>query len=170
MTASCSVQDGIAVITLNNPPVNGLSHATRQGILDGLKQAQADAKVQAILITGAKVFSGGADIREFNTPKMTAEPSLFAVIDELERCTKPVIAAITGVVMGGGLELALGCHYRVVAPGTQVALPEVKLGLVPGAGGTSRGEPGPLGGAGGGVLSFDIVVVRSGITGPGPWP
>src|SRR5207253_4475495 len=99
----------------------------------------ADANVQAIVITGAgKAFSGGADIKEFGSPKALAEPNLLSVIAALEASSKPVVAAIHTVCMGGGLELALGCHYRVGAPGTQVALPEVKLGLVPGAGGTQR--------------------------------
>ena len=139
MSAHYEVQGPVAVITLNNPPVNGLGYATRKALADGLNAAQADAAVQAIVITGAgKAFSGGADIKEFNTPAMGAEPSLHSLIKMLEACDKPVVAAIHSVCMGGGLELALGCHYRVAAPGTQVALPEVKLGLLPGAGGTQR--------------------------------
>ena len=139
MSATYQVQGDVAVITLNNPPVNGLGHATRAGVVDGIRQAQVDAAVRAIVIAGGgKVFSGGADIREFNTPKATASPTLHEVIAALEACTKPVVAAVHGVAMGGGLELALGAHYRVVAPGAQIALPEVKLGIVPGAGGTQR--------------------------------
>ena len=139
MTAQYQVHGDVAVITLNNPPVNGLGHATRQGIADGMAKANADAAVKAIVITGAgKAFSGGADIKEFGSPKAMQEPNLNSVISVLENSTKPVIAAIHTVVMGGGLELALGCHYRVAAPGTSVALPEVKLGLLPGAGGTQR--------------------------------
>lgn len=139
MTAEYKVNGNVAVITLNNPPVNGLGFATRQGVAQGLEAAWADAAVQAIVITGAgKAFSGGADIREFNSPKMSAEPSLHSLVRMLEASHKPVVAAIHSVVMGGGLELALGCHYRVAAPGTQVALPEVKLGLLPGGGGTQR--------------------------------
>ncbi|MGA0611027.1 3-hydroxyacyl-CoA dehydrogenase NAD-binding domain-containing protein [Caldimonas sp. KR1-144] len=139
MSASYEVRDGVAVITMNNPPVNGLGLATRQGIAAGIEQAQADAAVKAVVITGAgKAFSGGADIREFGSPKAVAEPNLLSLISLVENCTKPVVAAIHSVCMGGGLELALGCHYRVAAPGTNVALPEVKLGLVPGAGGTQR--------------------------------
>jgi 3-hydroxyacyl-CoA dehydrogenase len=139
MTAQYEVRGAVAVITLDNPPVNGLGYATRVGITDGLARAEGDAAVKAIVITGAgKAFSGGADIREFGTPKALAEPNLLSVILALEACTKPVVAAIHSVCMGGGLELAMGCHYRVAAPGTQVALPEVKLGLVPGAGGTQR--------------------------------
>jgi 3-hydroxyacyl-CoA dehydrogenase len=104
-----------------------------------LTRALDDAAVKAVVITGAgKAFSGGADIREFNTPKATQEPTLHSVIRALEASTKPVVAAIHSVAMGGGLELALGCHYRVAAKGAQIALPEVKLGLLPGAGGTQR--------------------------------
>ncbi|NBS45973.1 MAG: 3-hydroxyacyl-CoA dehydrogenase, partial [Betaproteobacteria bacterium] len=127
------------VITLNNPPVNGLGLATRQGIADGLNRANADAAVKAIVLTGAgKAFSGGADIREFGSPKAIAEPNLLSVIRAVETSPKPVVAAIHSVAMGGGLELALGCHYRMAAPGANIALPEVKLGLIPGAGGTQR--------------------------------
>ncbi len=129
----------IAVITLNNPPVNGLGHELRSGIVAGIDQAAADDKVKAVVLIGsARAFSGGADIREFNTPKAMAEPNLNTVIRIVEASPKPVIAAIGGVCMGGGLELALGCHFRVAAPGAQIALPEVKLGILPGAGGTQR--------------------------------
>jgi 3-hydroxyacyl-CoA dehydrogenase len=139
MSAEYEVQGGIAVITMNNPPVNGLGHATRSGIFDGLEKALADSAVKAIVITGAgRAFSGGADIREFNTPKSFAEPNLLSVIAAIEGADKPVVAAIHSVAMGGGLELALGCHYRVAVPGAQIAFPEVKLGLLPGAGGTQR--------------------------------
>ncbi|MDO5692428.1 MAG: 3-hydroxyacyl-CoA dehydrogenase NAD-binding domain-containing protein [Pseudomonadota bacterium] len=139
MTAEYKVQGDVAVITLNNPPVNGLGLETRLGITNGLEQAHADPAVKAIVITGAgKAFSGGADIREFNSPKALQEPTLGSVIQALENATKPVVAAVHSVVMGGGLELALGAHYRLAAPGCKVALPEVKLGLLPGAGGTVR--------------------------------
>lgn len=139
MSTAYEVRDGVAVITLENPPVNGLGHATREGIAQGLTQAQSDAQVRAIvLIGGGKAFSGGADIREFNTPKATQSPLLVDVINALDACTKPVVAAVHAVAMGGGLELALACHYRVALPGAQIALPEVKLGLLPGAGGTQR--------------------------------
>ncbi len=139
MSADYEVRGSTAVITMNNPPVNGLGHATRSGIFDGLKKALADNAVTAVVITGAgKAFSGGADIKEFNTPKTFAEPNLLTVISAIEAADKPVVAAIHSVAMGGGLELALGCHYRVAAPGAQIALPEVKLGLLPGAGGTQR--------------------------------
>ncbi|MBS0429038.1 MAG: enoyl-CoA hydratase/isomerase family protein [Proteobacteria bacterium] len=139
MTAEYKVHGDIAVITMTNPPVNGLGYSTRVGITDGLAKALADDAVKAIVLTGAgKAFSGGADIKEFGTPKALQEPNLLSVILALEASTKPIVAAIHSVCMGGGLELALGCHYRVVAPGTNVALPEVKLGLIPGAGGTQR--------------------------------
>src|SRR5450830_780516 len=139
MTAEYKVHGDIAVITLNNPPVNGLGLATRLGIVAGLEQANADAAVKAIVLTGAgKAFSGGADIKEFGSPKALQEPNLLSVIGAVEKSAKPVVAAIHSVAMGGGLELALGAHYRIAAPGTQVALPEVKLGLIPGAGGTQR--------------------------------
>ncbi|QIL79494.1 3-hydroxyacyl-CoA dehydrogenase [Diaphorobacter sp. HDW4A] len=139
MTAEYQVHGDVAVITLNNPPVNGLGLATRQGIVDGLAKAEDDASVKAIVITGAGgAFSGGADIKEFGTPKSLQDPNLHSVIRALENCSKPVVAAIHTVCMGGGLELALGCHYRVGAPGCAVALPEVKLGILPGAGGTQR--------------------------------
>ena len=139
MSASYEVRGAVAVITLNNPPVNGLGLATRQAIAAGIEQAVADAAIKAVVITGAgKAFSGGADIREFGSPKAIQEPNLLSLIRLCENTPKPVVAAIHTVCMGGGLELALGCHYRVVAPGAQIALPEVKLGLVPGAGGTQR--------------------------------
>ena len=139
MTAEYKVSGNVALITLNNPPVNGLGLSTRIGITQGLEQANNDPSVKAIVITGAgKAFSGGADIREFGTPKAIQEPNLSSVILACENSVKPVLAAMHSVVMGGGLELALGCHYRMAAPGCKVALPEVKLGLIPGAGGTQR--------------------------------
>ena len=139
MSATYELHGDVAVITLSNPPVNGLGHETRLGVANALERANEDAAVRAIVITGAgKAFSGGADIREFGSPKALAEPNLLSLIALVERSDKPVVAAIHSVCMGGGLELALGCHYRVTAPGAKIALPEVKLGLVPGAGGTQR--------------------------------
>src|SRR5690349_10849583 len=139
MSANYEVRGDVAVITLDNPPVNGLGYDTRRGIADGLDRALADAGVKAIVVTGAgKAFSGGADIREFGSPKAVADPNLLTLILALEASTKPVVAAMHSVAMGGGLELALGCHWRVAAPGCKVALPEVKIGLIPGAGGTQR--------------------------------
>ena len=139
MSADYTVQGDLAVITMNNPPINGLGLSTRLAIVAGLEKALADDQVKAIVLTGAgKAFSGGADIKEFGSPKAIQEPNLLSVIVALENASKPVIAAVHTVAMGGGLELALGCHYRIAAPGCDVALPEVKLGLIPGAGGTQR--------------------------------
>ena len=139
MTTLYEVHGSVAVITLSNPPVNGLGHATRLSLTNNLQAANADNAVKSIVITGAgKAFSGGADIKEFGSPKALQEPNLHSVIRLIENSGKPVVAAIHSVCMGGGLELALGCHYRIAAPGCSVALPEVKLGLVPGAGGTQR--------------------------------
>lgn len=135
--AAYSVRDGIAVITLKNPPVNGLGNALRAGIADGLKQAAADAEVKAVVLIGSsKAFSGGADIREFNKP-MTP-PNLPEVNDMQDAMQKPLVAAIGGFALGGGLELALGCHYRIALPKSLLGLPEVKLGILPGSGGTQR--------------------------------
>jgi 3-hydroxyacyl-CoA dehydrogenase len=137
--AEYAVHGEVAVITMNNPPVNGLGHPLRKGIVEGLDKALADPNVKAIvLIGGGNAFSGGADIKEFNTPAAAAEPHLRQVIVKIEAAAKPVVAAVHKVAMGGGLELALGCHYRVAAAGAQIALPEVKLGILPGAGGTQR--------------------------------
>jgi len=138
-TAQYSVRDGIAVITLNNPPVNGLGHALRTGIMEGMKKAADDPAVKAVVLIGsAKAFSGGADIREFNTPKSAAQPSLPEINEAQDAMKKPLVAAIGGFAMGGGLELSLCCHYRVAAPRANLGLPEVKLGILPGSGGTQR--------------------------------
>jgi 3-hydroxyacyl-CoA dehydrogenase len=139
MSADYKVHGDVAIISLNNPPVNGLGLSTRQAITEGVEKAVQDASIKAIVITGhGKAFSGGADIREFGSPKATQEPNLLSVIAQIENCAKPVVAAVHTVAMGGGLELALGCHYRIAAPGASIALPEVKIGLLPGAGGTQR--------------------------------
>ena len=139
MSADYKVHGDVAVISLNNPPVNGVGLSTRQAITEGVEKAVQDASIKAIVITGhGKAFSGGADIREFGSPKATQEPNLLSVIAQIENCAKPVVAAVHTVAMGGGLELALGCHYRIAAPGASIALPEVKIGLLPGAGGTQR--------------------------------
>ncbi|MEP4465767.1 enoyl-CoA hydratase/isomerase family protein, partial [Marinobacter alexandrii] len=138
-TAHYDVYGNVAVIRLDNPPVNGLGLALRQGIVNGIRQAESDDAVKAVVLIGSdRAFSGGADISEFGTDKATAEPNLNTVINYVESSRKPVIAAISGACMGGGLELALGCHYRIAKPDAQIALPEVKLGLLPGAGGTQR--------------------------------
>ena len=139
MTAHYEVHGEVAVITMDNPPMNGLGLTTRVGITQGLDRAIDDPAVRAVVLTGAgRAFSSGADIKEFGSPKAYQDPSLLAVILAIEKSPKPVVAAVHSVAMGGGLELALGCHYRIAAPGTSVALPEVKLGLIPGAGGTQR--------------------------------
>jgi 3-hydroxyacyl-CoA dehydrogenase len=129
----------VAVLQIDNPPVNGLNLAMRRGIAGCLQRARNDPKVKVVVITGTdKVFSGGADIREFNTPAAVTEPHLLQVIDAVESSSKPVIAALNGVCMGGGLEMSLACHYRLATPNATLGLPEVKIGLLPGAGGTQR--------------------------------
>jgi 3-hydroxyacyl-CoA dehydrogenase len=139
MTAEYKAHGDVAVITLNNPPVNGLGLATRTAFVAALAKAQLDGKIKAIVVSGAgKAFSGGADIKEFGSPKSIQEPNLLSLISACENSPKVIVAAVHTTCMGGGLELALGCHYRVMAPGCNVALPEVKLGLIPGAGGTQR--------------------------------
>ncbi|QGZ56421.1 3-hydroxyacyl-CoA dehydrogenase NAD-binding domain-containing protein [Paraburkholderia acidiphila] len=139
MSTEYTVVVDVAVITIANPPVNGLGYAVRVGIIDGLERALADANVKAIVLTGAgKAFSGGADMREFNSPKTGREPGLNTVLAAIENSRKPVVAAVHSVAMGGGLELALACHYRVAAPKARIALSEVTMGLLPGAGGTQR--------------------------------
>src|SRR3954468_19492287 len=135
--AHYAVRDGIAVITLDNPPVNGLGNALRAAVMDHLKKAEADPAVRAVVIIGsAKFFSGGADIREFGGTRL--KPDLPDVNDQQDSMKKPLVAAIGGFALGGGLELALGCHFRVALPKSQVGLPEVKLGILPGSGGTQR--------------------------------
>ena len=132
-----AVTDGVAVLTVNSPPVNALSAAVRQGILAGIEKAGADPAVHAVVLACAgRTFIAGADITEFGKPMQ--EPSLHAVIKAIEACPKPVVAAIHGTALGGGLGTALGCHYRVAVPSAKLGLPEVKLGLLPGAGGTQR--------------------------------
>jgi 3-hydroxyacyl-CoA dehydrogenase len=127
----------VAVLTVNNPPVNALSSHVRQGLHEGMIQAGSDAAVQAVVITCAgRTFIAGADITEFGKPP--TEPSLNAVLDLIENCPKPVVAAIHGTALGGGLEVTLACHYRVGVKAARFGLPEVKLGLLPGAGGTQR--------------------------------
>jgi 3-hydroxyacyl-CoA dehydrogenase len=129
--------DVIAVVTVDSPPVNALSAAVRRGIYDAVKRAGADPQVGAIVLTCAgRTFIAGADITEFGKPPQS--PSLGEVIAEIENCPKPVIAAIHGTALGGGLEVALGAHFRVATKDAKLGLPEVKLGLLPGAGGTQR--------------------------------
>jgi 3-hydroxyacyl-CoA dehydrogenase len=127
----------VAVLTVDNPPVNALSQHVRQGLRDGIKQAQADSAVQAIVIVCAgRTFIAGADITEFG--KTPQEPGLHGVLDMIEGSAKPVVATIHGTALGGGLEVTLACHYRVGVKDARFGLPEVKLGLLPGAGGTQR--------------------------------
>ncbi len=132
-----SLENGVAVLLLNNPPVNALSQAVRQEIKTRVEEAEIDSEVLSIVIAGAgRLFSGGADIREFDAP--IKEPSLPDLIDSIERCAKPVVIALHGITLGGGFELAMGGHYRVAQAGGVVGLPEVHLGIIPGAGGTQR--------------------------------
>jgi 3-hydroxyacyl-CoA dehydrogenase len=136
---SYKVEKGIAWLAMNNPPLNALSHELRRSIVAGIDRATIDPKVRAIVLIGnERAFSSGADIKEFAGGAFYAEPFLPAVCDAVEAATKPVIAAINGACMGGGLELALGCHYRVALADAKIAFPEVKLGLIPGAGGSQR--------------------------------
>ncbi|MHB1667726.1 3-hydroxyacyl-CoA dehydrogenase NAD-binding domain-containing protein [Thiomonas sp.] len=129
----------VAVLTLDNPPVNGFGRQQRRLLVEAIDAAAADPAVRGIVVTGAgAMFSGGADIREFGKPEAMASPHLLDIIAVAEACAKPVVAAINGTCMGGGLEFALGCHGRVALASALVALPEVKLGLLPGAGGTQR--------------------------------
>ncbi len=131
------VEGRVAVIAVDNPPVNALGHAVREGIIARLDQAAADDAVDAIVLMGAgRTFPAGADIREFDQP--TREPHLIVVIDHMDGIAKPIVAALHGTALGGGLELALGCHFRVAAPGARVGLPEIGLGIFPGAAGTQR--------------------------------
>ncbi|HZN96261.1 MAG TPA: 3-hydroxyacyl-CoA dehydrogenase NAD-binding domain-containing protein [Gemmatimonadales bacterium] len=133
------VDRAAAVISFANPPVNGLSQAVRAGISTALERAKTDPSVRAIVLIGAGgLFSAGADIREFGTAASTAEPTLRQLIDLVETSAKPVIAAIAGTCLGGGLELVMAAHYRVASADAKLGLPEVKLGLLPGAGGTQR--------------------------------
>ncbi|WP_418318347.1 3-hydroxyacyl-CoA dehydrogenase NAD-binding domain-containing protein [Piscinibacter sakaiensis] len=129
----------IAVITMNKPPVNGLGFDLRNGVAMALDQAHADDAIAAIVLTGsARAFSGGADVTEFGTPKALREPNLRVLISLVEDSPKPVVAAIAGQCLGGGLELAMAAHFRVAQRDATLGLPEVKLGLLPGATGTQR--------------------------------
>src|SRR2546421_10808623 len=131
-------RDGnVAIITVDNPPVNALRQGVRQGLSECFTQARDDASVEAIVLTGAgRTFVEGAAITEFGKPSQP--PGLMEVITTLDDIKKPTIAAVHGTPLGGGLELTMGCHFRVAAAGTRLGLPEIKLGLIPGAGGTQR--------------------------------
>ena len=136
-TVHYEVRGNVALMTIDNPPVNPLSSGVRQGLHDGLTQALADDAVAAIVLTGAgRAFIAGADISEFGGK--SEGPSLGECLAAMDNSSKPIVAAINGTAFGGGLEVALCCHYRVIAPSAPVGLPEVKLGLLPGAGGTQR--------------------------------
>src|SRR4051794_35422124 len=127
----------VLIILSNNPPVNALSTAVRTGLVDAITEAEADAAVNAVVIAcESQTFFAGADITEFGKPPQ--QPWLPIVVDTIENCAKPVVAAIHGTALGGGLEVALACHYRVADPSAKLGTPEVKLGLLPGAGGTQR--------------------------------
>jgi 3-hydroxyacyl-CoA dehydrogenase len=133
------IRDGIAVITFDNPPVHSLGHALRSRLADQLAAAQADAAVRGIVVTGDdRAFSAGADVAEFGTPLQFQAPILRELLERIEASHKPVVAAISGVALGGGLELALACHGRVALASARVGLPEITLGLIPGSGGTQR--------------------------------
>src|SRR6266436_9544198 len=137
-----SKQDGVGVITVDNPPVNALSPGVPEGILAAVKQAQTDDSVQALVLIGSgRTFIAGADIREFGKITSGERKDKFSLTElmlVMEDSTKPVICAIHGTAFGGGLEVAMGAHYRVALASAQVGQPEVKLGLIPGAGGTQR--------------------------------
>ncbi|WP_256977152.1 3-hydroxyacyl-CoA dehydrogenase NAD-binding domain-containing protein [Bordetella genomosp. 10] len=134
-----AVTGRVAILVLDNAPVNGLGDTARAGLQQGLMRAREDESVAAVVIIGARdIFCGGADIRQFNTPAASARPMLRDVIATIEGLSKPVVAAISGFALGGGLELALGCHYRLAKSGARLGLPEVALGLIPGGGGTQR--------------------------------
>src|SRR3569833_2806609 len=128
----------VLIVTSNNPPVNALGLAVREGLVAAIAEADRDEGVRAVVIhCEGQTFFAGADITEFGTPK-SMQTMLPQVVDTIENCTKPVVAAIHGTALGGGLEVALACHYRVALPSAKLGVPEVKLGLLPGAGGTQR--------------------------------
>jgi len=135
-TVASSLVQGVLTLEIDNPPVNALSEGVRIALWTALEDADADTKVRAIIIAGRRGFIAGADIREFGRP--VKFPAIRELLARLDAMTKPVIAAIDGVALGGGFELALACHYRVATPNAVLGLPEVKLGLLPGAGGTQR--------------------------------
>jgi len=129
----------VLIVLSNNPPVNALGAAVRQGLVAAIEQADADDSVKAVVIAcEGQTFFAGADVSEFGTPKAFEQPMLPQVVDRIEGCSKPVVAAIHGTALGGGLEVALACHFRVAVPSAKLGTPEVKLGLLPGAGGTQR--------------------------------
>lgn len=135
VTVTC--EGPVAIVTVDNPPVNALKHDMRVKLIEAFRQARVDPAVEAVVLTAAgRTFIAGADITEFDKPPRT--PTTGDVIEAIETMPKPVVAALHGTPLGGGLEIALGCHFRIAAPGTKLGLPEIKLGLIPGAGGTQR--------------------------------
>ena len=135
--ADLSIEGEVALVTINSPPVNALSQAVREGLKRGVEAAEANGAVKAIVIICAgRTFIAGADISEFGKPP--APPHLPEVLDAIENASKPVIAALHGTALGGGFEVALTAHYRIAVPSAKCGLPEIKLGLIPGAGGTQR--------------------------------
>jgi 3-hydroxyacyl-CoA dehydrogenase len=136
-SVSTEIHDDVLVIIVNNPPVNALSWHVRQGLSDGIQEALDNPSIKAVVLRcDGSTFIAGADITEFGKPSQG--PNFLAVLNTFERAAKPVIAAIHGTALGGGLETALVCHYRIAVPSAKLGLPEVKLGLLPGAGGTQR--------------------------------
>jgi 3-hydroxyacyl-CoA dehydrogenase len=139
MSVTSEVHQTVAVLRFGAPPVNSLGHATRRELADAIEAAVADSRIEGIVIVGNNhLFCAGADLKEFDTPAMLAAPDLRNLIAAVETSPKPVVAAIEGACLGGGLELALGCHFRVASDSAKLGLPEVKMGLLPGAGGTQR--------------------------------
>ena len=135
--AELTIDGDVAVVTINSPPVNALSQTVRDGLKRGVEAAEADPAVKAIvLICAGRTFIAGADISEFGKPH--AAPYLPDVLDTIENASKPVVAALHGTALGGGFEVALTAHYRIAVPSAKCGLPEIKLGLIPGAGGTQR--------------------------------
>lgn len=133
---SVETRDNLAIVTIDNPPVNALSQAVRAGVVSAVDEAEDAGADAIVLCCSGRTFVAGADIREFGKPPKP--PWLPEVIARIEACRRPVVAAIHGTTLGGGLELALGCHYRIAVPTARVGFPEVNLGLIPGAGGTQR--------------------------------
>ena len=131
------IEDGVLLVVIDNPPVNAASADMRTALFEAIHISGRSDEIRAVVITGAgRTFVGGADIREFGAPPV--KPLLPAVIAAIEDSAKPVVAAINGAALGGGCEIALACHYRIASEAAKFGLPEVKLGVVPGAGGSHR--------------------------------